>query len=291
MSKSMTGFGKAQVNADGMSIDIEIKSLNGRNLEINTRMPRQLNSKEFEIRDMVKKNFTRASVNLYINLDEKTNSKDLNLNEALITKCSESLNNVKKQLKIKDAIKMEHIIQLAGLIGSKESEINEETLWKNVKKGFADALKELDKMRKREGQHISKDIEQRINKIHDSVKTIESLSLDSIPEVGKKYREKIARLLENDDVDEQRLATEIVILSDKLDVSEECVRLYSHIKLFKELLLSEEPTGRKLNFLVQELHREINTIGSKSGEIKISHYVVGLKEELERIREQIQNLE
>jgi len=152
-------------------------------------------------------------------------------------------------------------------------------------------LKSLDKMKRDEGTKLSKDLQNRMKKIKNSVKEIETVGMARIPEERQKYREKIAQLFESDEIDEHRIQMEIVLIADKLDISEECVRMNSHIKYFFESFKTEEPIGRKINFLLQEMNREINTIGSKANNAQISHLVVSTKEELEIIREQIQNIE
>jgi len=146
-------------------------------------------------------------------------------------------------------------------------------------------------MRKNEGAELEVDMKQRLENIGRSVDRIEAKSRERIPEERERLRERVYQLLNSDEVDEQRLELELVLLSDKLDVTEECVRLRSHLKYFNDAIDSNDPSGRKLNFLIQEMHREINTIGSKASDTEISQLVIGMKEEIERIREQIQNIE
>ena len=163
--------------------------------------------------------------------------------------------------------------------------------WKLVKTALKDALKGIDKMRTSEGQQISRDIHERVKNIAKSVEKVDAISSKKIPLERERLRQRVAQLFESDDIDERRIQMEIVLIADKLDISEECVRLRSHIKFFNETLKAKEPMGQKLNFLIQEMNREINTIGSKANDTEISQLVVEAKDEMERIREQIKNVE
>lgn len=291
MIKSMTGFSKTELAEDGVNISIEIKSLNGKNLDINTRIPKSLSEHEIDIRNLIKKYIHRGSlsVNLMVDYDESDASFQFDLDKAATI--ANQIADLKKKLKIRDALKLEHILPLSANYMQKYDPMDDSSIWPHIEKGIENTLKELDKMRKKEGQNIQRDITKRINNFEKEVGEIQKLGENRIPEEQKKYKEKIARMFENDEIDEQRLQTEIVLMADKLDISEECVRLFSHLKQFNEYLKDRLPSGRKLNFLLQEMHREINTIGTKAANSNISIKVVNLKEEIERIREQVQNIE
>ncbi len=289
--KSMTGFSKAEASEAGVNVVVELKSLNGKNLEINCRMPRTISHKELEVREIIRSALTRGTIscNIQIELDETV--KQFTLNEEIASQCYDNLNSLRKKLKIKDAVKFEHLLSFKDTFFQQEKSDDEALQMSLVIKALKAALKNLDAMRHREGQQITKDIMNRIKKIQDNVKKIDKMSMERIPMERDRLRQRIAQLFESDEIDEHRLQMEMVLIADKLDVSEECVRLESHFKFFNEIAKSKEPAGRKINFLIQEMNREINTIGSKANDATISQMVVELKEELERIREQVQNIE
>ncbi len=289
--KSMTGFSKAEASEAGVNVVVELKSLNGKNLEINCRMPRTISHKELDVREIIRAALTRGTIscNIQIELDETV--KQFTLNEEIASQCYDNLNSLRKKLKIKDAVKFEHLLIFKDTFFQQEKSDDEALQMSLVIKALKSALKNLDAMRHREGQQITKDIMNRIKKIQDNVKKIDKMSMERIPMERDRLRQRIAQLFESDEIDEHRLQMEMVLIADKLDVSEECVRLESHFKFFNEIAKSKEPAGRKINFLIQEMNREINTIGSKANDATISQMVVELKEELERIREQVQKIE
>lgn len=291
MIKSMTGFSKKEVAEKGYQVSAEIKSLNGRNLDLNIRLPKQLSEYELEIRNIARNKIHRGSVTVSINFEPENISEIFKVNFEKAGTVYDELFELNEWLNTGSKVSLDNLLNYSSLfIDNQESEDNAE-LWLVIKKAIQQAFDELDKMKRKEGQNLAKDITNRINFFHNELKDIEKLGLDRIPEEQEKYKEKIARLFENDEIDEQRLQTEIVLMADKLDISEECVRLYSHLKVFNESVKDKEPSGRKLNFLLQEMHREINTIGTKASNSQISIKVVNLKEEIERIREQVQNVE
>lgn len=292
MIKSMTGFSKIEKSNDKINVSVEIKSLNGKNLELNFRMPKYLNEKEIELREIFRKKIFRGTVSIYINVEDKTNSEKFSFNNNIASTIYNELQNTRKELKIKEAIKLEHLLKYSDhfIESSSVNQISNED-WELIKDCIYKGIDELDNMRRKEGGNIARDLGRRLKQFKDQVKEIEKLGIERIPEEQEKYKEKIAKMFENDEIDEQRLQTEIVLMADKLDISEECVRLGSHLNLFEEYMKDKSPSGRKLNFLMQEIHREVNTIGSKSSYTKISHKVVNLKEDIERIREQVQNVE
>ncbi len=215
----------------------------------------------------------------------------MQFNEEAAAEYFSAIEKLKKRLKIKEPITLSHLFAFAdGMIESKQDDASEK-IWKLVSKSLGEALKELDVMRKKEGNEIARDLRNRIKIIEESLAKIEDKAIERIPEERQRLRQRIAQLFESDEIDEQRLQLEIVILADKLDISEECVRLRSHIKFFHETMKQTDAVGRKLNFLLQEMHREVNTIGSKANDADIAQIVVVMKEELERTREQVQNIE
>ncbi len=291
MIKSMTGFSKTELAAEGMKINVEMKSLNGKGLDITFRMPRQILHKEIEMREFFRSRISRGTLTVNINIEKDDAEKKFTINEEVAQQCYDSLSNLRKKFKFKEVINMNHLLTFSGYLTQNEVEFDEEKTMQLVKKALQIGLKNLETMKIKEGQNIAKDILQRMKKIQEIVSNITEITQNRIPQERERIRNRIAQIFESDEIDEHRLQMEIVILADKLDVSEECVRLNSHFKFFFEAVKVPEPTGRKINFLLQELNREINTIGSKSNDAIISQYVVTAKEELERIREQVQNVE
>ena len=291
MIKSMTGFSKTELSAEGMKINVEMKSLNGKGLDITFRMPRQILHKEIELRDFFRTRVSRGTLTININIERDDTEQKFAINEDIAEQCYNSLSNLRKKFKFKEVINMNHLLTFSGFLTQNEVEFDEEKTIQLVKKAFQMGFKSLEAMKLKEGQNIAKDILQRMKKVQDIVSKISEITNNRIPQERERLRNRIAQIFESDEIDEHRLQMEIVMLADKLDVSEECVRLNSHFKFFFEAVKAPEPTGRKINFLLQELNREINTIGSKSNDAIIAQHVVVAKEELERIREQVQNIE
>lgn len=287
----MTGYSRTTSTANGVTVNCEIKSLNGRFLEINCRLPKNHSHHEIEVRDTVRKEISRGNVSVNISIDFDESVKPFVLNTEAALEFYKKLSELNKKLKIKEPVSLQNLMYFSNNFYRKDEDDNEDLQWKLVKKVLADSLKNIQKMKKAEGQLISKDLFDRMKVIKQNVEKIESLGMERIPEERERYRTRIAQLFENEEIDEHRLAMEIIIMADKLDISEECVRLNSHLNFYFEALKSKDSEGRKINFLLQEMNREINTIGSKANDAVISQIVVHVKEELERIREQIQNIE
>lgn len=287
----MTGFSKSEITEEGITATAEMRCLNGKFLDMTIRLPRHLLHLENEIRDIIRKGLTRGSVNLTITLDFDQATHPLAFNLDAAAQYQESLNQLRQKLKIREAVKLEHLIKFSDYFISQSESDTEKLQAKLILRITRDALRELNNMRLREGNQIAKDISQRMKKVQSIIEKLEVYGLERIPKEREKYRQKVAQLFESDEIDEHRIQMEVLLLADKLDISEECVRMHSHIKFFFDAAKDSEPTGRKINFLLQEMNREVNTIGSKANDSQIAHYVVNVKEEIERIREQIQNVE
>ncbi len=287
----MTGYSKSEAKTDGASVTTEIKSFNNRYLEVNCKLPKLLSHKEPEIRDLIRNKFTRGNITVMINFNSDLIIAPLQFDEKAMIECYKKLNNIKSKMRINEPINFDHLLHFSSYFITKEDENISETLWAVVRKSLLEGINDLDKMRRKEGREIEKDLKKRMQTIKNIIAKVEELGIKRIPGEREKMRYRIAQLFESDEIDEQRLLTEMVLLADKLDISEECVRLNSHIKFFFEAMKENESPGRKINFLLQEIHREINTIGSKANDAQISQLVVKLKDEVERIREQIQNIE
>jgi len=288
----MTGFAKAEINQQGINAIIEIKSVNGRYLEPTIKLPRSLSSKEIEVRDMLRKALNRG--NIFVSIQVESTEAEAKIPGINIEKAKAihgMLSELNKELHGNEQVTMTNVLSFSQHFIESEKDDIAELQWTIAREALKQALQSLDIARSNEGKELADDMMMRIKNIDNSLSYVEERSKTRIPEERERLRQKLALLLDNDEIEEYRLNQEIIILADKLDVSEESVRLRSHIKFFNELMQDKEPVGRKLNFLTQELNREINTIGSKANDADIAHYVVGMKEELERIREQAQNIE
>ena len=292
MIESMTGYGKGSATRDGITFTVELRSINNRFFEISSRIPRSLSQRENEIRELVRAKIARGKVTVNANKeDESDNELTITVNKDRTKAIHFLLNQLRKSAKIKEPVKLEHLLHFSEVFESKETEENE-TEWKIFAQALTNAIDELKTMRMKEGAELARDMMGRVTSINSTLDSIEQLAKLRVPDERKKLQERIAAMLEDKSIiDNQRLELEIALLSDKLDVTEECVRFRSHNKFFLEALQSKASEGRKLNFLIQEMNREANTIGSKCNDVQIAHLVVGIKEELEKVREQLQNIE
>lgn len=292
MIESMTGYGKGDASSNGITFTVELRSVNNRFLEISSRVPRSLSQRENEIRELVRSKIARGKITINANREDKNDSElSISLDKERTKAIFSLLNQLRKASKIKEPVKLEHLLHFSEIFEVKEAGEDEEE-WKVFTQALAKAIDDLKLMRMKEGAELARDMKERVSKINATIDSIEELSKKRVPEERKKLQERIAAMLDDKNIiDNQRLELEIALLSDKLDVTEECVRFRSHNKFFLEALQSNESEGRKLNFLIQEMNREANTIGSKCSDVQIAHLVVGIKEELEKIREQLQNIE
>lgn len=290
---SMTGFGRGEATGEGISAIVEVKSVNNRFLEVSPRMPRDYSGFEGELREVIRKELVRGKVNVNVTVIRSDGSgTGLAVDVERAAAYKELLNDIRKAAKIKEVVSLSHILAFRDELFNRESD--EETQrreWTVIVEAVREALRNLSEMRKKEGKELAQDMLNRVDAIDKKVNSIENHSREQVPQERKRLRERIARLFENEEIDEHRLEMEIVLLADKLDVTEECVRWRSHSKFFREAVRDKEAAGRRLNFLLQEMLREINTMGSKSNDTQIVRLVVEAKEELEKIREQVQNIE
>jgi uncharacterized protein (TIGR00255 family) len=290
---SMTGFGRAEVSRDGINISAEVRSVNSRYLDLTLRLPRSISQREKELKDIVRTFLNRGNLNITVKIAYDSNGAiPLKVNTAAAKSYFKLLNEIRKSVKIREQVKLEHLLTFSEVLEPVEEEETDEREWELVQETVRQALENLNAMRSQEGSELAKDLEKRIHWMEGTLNEVEKLSKERIPEERKNLHERIAQLIEDKFViDQNRLELEIALMVDKLDITEECVRYRSHNKFFLEALDKNEAAGRKLNFLVQEMNREANTIGSKSSDAAIAHMIIGLKEELEKIREQLQNIE
>lgn len=289
----MTGFGRGEASANGITATLEIKSLNSRYCDISIRLPQALQDYELKLRELVQEKVERGKVNVNVRLDmQATGEPEVTFDKKLLKGYRDLLQTMQKEAGIEEPIRLEHLMNFNEIFVSRETD--EETIeacWELVKNAAGDALKNLNRMRHQEGEQLKNDLDSRVQHIDDHLETIKTLVKDRVPEARDKLLERIQSLIDDDSFDKERLELEVAVLADKMDVTEEIVRLQSHIKFFRQALGQNQSVGRRLNFLLQEMNREINTIGSKANSSEISHHVVQVKETLEKIREQVQNIE
>ena len=292
MIMSMTGFGKGQEQFEEVLISAEIKSVNSRFLETYIRLPRHLSSLELEIKEKLKKYAQRGKINININLNHgKGTIANVKLDHGILNKYLEIIDEISMITETNKNFTVTDILSLPDIVSFEVDEAQEEKI-KNMILGVLEAgLESFNKTRAIEGAALAKDMMERLDKMITYLSQIELLSKEVVKENVEKLKKRLNELTDINKLDDDRLETEIVFLADRLDITEEIVRLKTHIIAFKSTLENDSHSGKKLNFLAQEMHREANTIGSKSAKIEISHLSVSLKEEIERIREQVQNIE
>ena len=293
MIRSMTSFGRSS-SEEGKKrfFTVEMKSVNSRYLDVNIRMPKTLISLEEEIRKMISNSLNRGKVDVFINLKNYNDGSgvpkvDINLAKGYF----DCLKEIEEKLGIKNDVSVMQIARFPEVITVVEEEDKIEEVWKELKPLINDSLEMMIGMREVEGNKLKEDILSKISVIEQLVSKVEEFA-DTIPKAFKvKLEERLKELLGNVDIDENRVAMEVCMLADKATIDEEIIRLRSHINQVRETLNLNEPVGRKLDFIVQEMNRETNTIGSKSSDIQMTNIVIDIKNLLEKIREQVQNIE
>ena len=289
----MTGFGRGQYKDDNYQFLVECKTINHKYADINIRLPRKLSFLEDKARILVKDYIKRGRVDLYIKLD-LLGSEDVNLkfDEALATQYVSILKQIKDKFDLVDDISVMNIAKFPDVIKTEEKEDDEDKLWSMLKVALENALLKLKEMRSEEGKKLAEDIQNRGDLLKNYIEDIEKYSYNVVIDYKEKLKNRISDMLENPSIiDESRLAQEVAIYADKSSITEEIVRFKSHIEQLKNTVVKNESIGRKIDFLIQEMNRETNTIGSKSSDLNITNLVVEVKSELEKIREQIQNIE
>ena len=293
MIRSMTGFGRGFYSTDEREYTVEIKSVNHRYSDINVRMPYVLSFAEEKVKKKILNKVERGKIDVSINLVNNSNlGKKITINKSLAENYIEELKKLQNENNIIDDISIMKISRLPDVLNIQQDD-NSEILWKELENALDEAINVLVEAKEKEGNKLAEDLLQRLDNIQDNILKISQYSTGLIEEYVVKLRDRIKELLQTDIVDEARLSQEVVLYADKSSIEEEITRLKSHIVQFKELLQSEDTkkTGKRLDFIVQEMNREVNTIGSKSNCLEITNLVIDLKTELEDVREQIQNIE
>ena len=290
--RSMTGYGRGEVDHGGVKLSVELNSVNRKQSDIVINLPRDLTELEPRIRQTINERISRGRMNVLVALQESANgARQLALDTGLARSYHEAMLTLQKELSAPGEITIGTILQAPGVMRSPEHSITAAEAWPILEQALAAALAELIKMREREGKHLAKDLIHRLKVLRKEIKEVRAL----YPDVVKKYRTALLERIEKAGldlpIDDERLLKEIAFFADRSDVSEELTRLESHLAQFAHHLRKNEPVGRTLEFITQEIFRELNTLGAKSNDAAISQHVVACKSELEKIREQIQNLE
>ncbi len=291
--KSMTGFGRAKLEKNDRIYNIEIKSVNHKYSDISVKLPKSLIYVEDKIKKQISLKIARGKIDVFVSFENySAKGKDIIVNEELVKKYLEKFKLLAEQNNLSQEIPVAEIIKLPEVLTIKETEDEEDTIQSELLECLEQAINNFVEMREAEANKIKEDLEARINDVEQSVQKISTYSTRLVEEYVVKLEERIKEILKTDVIDEARLAMEVVLYADKCSVEEELTRLKSHIDQFRTLINSKEgPVGKKLDFLIQEMNRETNTMGSKSGSLEITNLVVDIKTKLEDIREQIQNIE
>ncbi|HWX21284.1 MAG TPA: YicC/YloC family endoribonuclease [Candidatus Binatia bacterium] len=292
--KSMTGYGRGDCSQDGFKITVELSSVNRKQTEIAVALPREMEMLEAQIRDLINRYIARGRLTVRVSLHAGASklSARMHLNVPLAKAYARELTRLSRQLRLPGPVTLDQLARAPGVFQTDEQIVEEEDFWPAVEKSLKKALAALVSMREREGTHLAQDLAKRITLMRRAAAQVQRHA----PGVAKRYRAQLLERikgagLEGPADDDDRLLKEVVYFADRSDISEELTRLQSHFKQFEDCLKTKEPVGRTLDFLAQEMNREVNTIGSKANDSRISQEVVTLKAELERFREQAQNVE
>lgn len=289
---SMTGYGRMSVERDGRQLTLEMKSVNNRFLDLSFRMPRSLNFAEDAARKQISAALARGHVDVfatYRNLRE--DSKQVLVDEALLSAYMRAMDQVAEKTALKDDRTVSGMARMSDVLVIAEAEEDQDALMALMGEALEGALGQMQRMRLAEGERLREDIERRVDLLEEMTRQIEARYPDTVTEYRDKLTARVRELLDGAAVDEQRMMQEVALMADRSAIAEETVRLHSHFGQIRGLLAEQEPVGRRLDFLVQELNREVNTISSKSQDVPITQLVIAAKAEIEKIREQVQNVE
>jgi uncharacterized protein (TIGR00255 family) len=291
MIKSMTGFGRAESDLKGFRLTVEIRSVNHRFTEFSIRLPKSLASLEPDVKKFLQNTIGRGSVSMVVtcNGGEAPEMPEIDFRTA--DHFYKLLESLRKRYHIKEQIDLEDICHFSEIFKSRQTQLSKGKAWSWLQPCLKNALEDLNRMRLKEGSALAADFRSNISALRKSLETIERIAPLRIEQFRARFSERIKKIAKDNVVDPQRLIQEAAIYADKCDISEECIRFKSHIKAFEGFLKDSQPTGRRLDFLLQEMNREANTIGSKANDDRISQQVVLIKETLEKMREQAQNVE
>ena len=292
MIKSMTGFGRSEIVKGNRKISVEIKSVNHRYLEAGIKMPKKLNVFESRMRDLLKKYATRGKIDIFINYEDDSESQvNLKFNQNIADEYMAIFNNMSEKYNLKNDMTVGGLARFPEVITMDEVQEDEEELWHFIEEAMKAALEQFVNTRILEGENLKKDLLGKLDHMEELVAFVEKRSPEIMKEYRSKLESKVKELLGDTTIDESRIATEVIIYADKICVDEETVRLRSHIEHARKCLNEDGGIGRKMDFIAQEMNREANTTLSKANDIEISNAAIDLKTEIEKLREQIQNIE
>ena len=292
MIKSMTGFGRAEVSDEKIKITIEIKAVNHRYLDVNMKMPKKLCIFESSIRTVLKEYVERGKIDIFITYEDFTETNVLvKYNDEVAKAYVAFINDISKEFSLENDLKASTLSRFPEVFTLEEQEIDESELWEYVEKALRDALKMFVDARVKEGENLKNDIIVKLDNMLENVSFIEKRAPEIINEYHARLKDKVSEYLKDSSIDEQRIVTEVTLFTDKICIDEEIVRLKSHIEATKDALINGGSLGRKLDFIAQEMNREANTILSKANDLKTSNHAIELKTDIEKVREQIQNIE
>lgn len=292
MIKSMTGFGRCEVLKDSRKFTVELKSVNHRYLDVNIRMPKKLNFFETSIRTLLKSYADRGKVDIFITYEDLSQSQvSVKYNAALAAEYLKYLNQMAEEFSLDNDVRVSTLSRYPEVFTMEECSEDEDELCNGLKEALEGAFSQFVEMRTKEGERLKEDILLKLDLLSEQIRFIEERSPQIIAEYRTKLEEKMRELLEDTQIDDNRIAAEVILFADKICTDEEVVRLKSHIQHMKETLEESNGIGRKLDFIAQEMNREANTILSKANDLDISNRAISLKTEIEKIREQIQNIE
>lgn len=290
--RSMTGFGRAKKEQNNRIYTIEIKSVNHKYTDISVKLPRHLSYLEEKIKKEVQKNIYRGKIDIFVTFENYSDEgKEIIINKEITKKYIEEFKKVAKENELNYDMPIIEIAKLPEVLNVKTSDNNEDIIETELLECLKEAIQNFVIMKESEGSKIKEDLERRIDKVEAKILKISEYSTGLVANYVVKLEERIKEILKTDIIDEARLATEVVIYADRCSVEEELTRLKSHVNQFKQMLEEKQNIGKKMDFLIQEMNRETNTIGSKSGLLEITNLVIEIKVELEDIREQVQNIE
>lgn len=291
MMKSMTGYGKVSRSRNGKNIEVEIRSLNSKSLDVHTKVPQAFNDKDIEIRQMIAKSLERGKIDFSMSITNDTSDDALRINESLLEAYFKKVMEISGNLGIKadGSLVLSTLLRFSDVQKIETEELTEED-WSFIRDMVAEAIIQLDEFRIQEGQNLKKDFIHRIDLILGYLAKVEPLEAQRVPAIKERILQRFDELKGSVDLDSNRLEQELIFYIEKLDITEEKVRLRQHCKYFVENIDTGESTGKKLGFIAQEMGREINTLGSKANDAGIQKYVVMMKDELEKIKEQVLNI-
>lgn len=292
MIKSMTGFGRCEVQKDSRKFTVELKSVNHRYLDVNIRMPKKLNFFETAIRTLLKSYANRGKVDIFITYEDLSQTQvSVKYNAALAAEYMKYLKQMEEEFGLENDVRVSTLSRYPEVFTMEEQSEDEEELWNGLKEALEGAFTQFVETRKTEGENLKKDIISKLDLLSEQIGFIEERSPQIVVEYRAKLEDKMKELLADTQIEESRIASEVILFADKICTDEEVVRLKSHISHMRNTLEEKDEIGRKLDFIAQEMNREANTILSKANDIEVSDRAISLKTEIEKIREQIQNIE